>query len=202
MLTRAARPCWTPPSWGTWHHSSEQLPAKLCQQPWLGWPMLRATGAQRIIIGSTTGQLVFCLTIMHQQLLWCRVAGKRLQGTVVDTQSGKAVLELWDEDQEISIHQQLMQVELFLPKNSHLHSYLHSYLIGRKQRKKNFVSNTCKHIWKNNKKSKQETYEKLIVIIYVLRSIEIYNQNRVSLQMMCTIPHLILYVLFSDVSFM
>jgi len=38
-----------------------------------------------------------------------RVAGKRLQGTVVDTQSGKAVLELWDEDQEISIHQQLMQ---------------------------------------------------------------------------------------------
>ena len=152
MLTRAARPCWTPPSWGTWHHSSEQLPAKLCQQPWLGWPMLRATGAQRIIIGSTTGQLLLCLTIMHQQLLWCRVAGKRLQGTVVDTQSGKAVLELWDEDHDISIHQQLMQVELFLPKNSHLHSYLHSYLIGRKQRKKNFVNNTCKHILKNNKK--------------------------------------------------
>ena len=114
MLTRAARPCWTPPSWGTWHHSSEQLPAKLCQQPWLGWPMLRATGAQRIIIGSTAGQLGLYLTVMHQQLLWCRVAGKRLQGTVVDTQSGKAVLELWDEDHDISIHQQLMQVELFV----------------------------------------------------------------------------------------
>ena len=166
MLTRAARPCWTPPSWGTWHHSSDQLPAKLCQQPWLGWPMLRATGAQRIIIGSTTGQLVPCLTIMHQQLLWCRVAGKRLQGTVVDTQSGKAVLELWDEDQEISIHQQLMQVELFLPKNSHLHSYL----IGRKQRKKNFVNNTCKHIW-NNKKKIQTGYWYLCMYSEVLKYI-------------------------------